>query len=354
MLAELRRIDAPALARRGRGAAAAAALEATPGVAEVRGSGLLLAAELDGRSTPRPWRRAASSAGLVVNAVTPTALRLAPPLTVSRRRDRRGRRPSLAGGAGVSADASGRCATSSRSTTSTPASCGAVLDLAEAPVRELGRPLAGRGVALLFEKPSNRTRQSMEMAVVQLGGHPVYTRGDEVGLDVRETVEDVARILACYHAAIAARVFEHDGGRADGRGRRPCRSSTCCPTARTRCRRWPTCSRSARCSAPLAGRHGRLRRRRQQRGPLAGRGRRACSGMHVRVGCPPGYGRAEAELERIAALGAGRSWSSIPIRPTAVKGADVVYTDVWTSMGQEDEDGRRRRGLRRLHRSTRR
>src|SRR4029079_19215432 len=71
------------------------------------------------------------------------------------------------------------------------------------------RVLAGRGVALLFEKPSARTRHSSEMAVVQLGGHPITTRGEEVGLDVRESVEDVTRTLACYHSAIAARVFEH-------------------------------------------------------------------------------------------------------------------------------------------------
>src|SRR6185503_11199307 len=69
--------------------------------------------------------------------------------------------------------------------------------------------LAGKGAALLFEKPSNRTRNSMEMAVVQLGGHPVSMRGDEVGFDTRETVEDIARTLSCYHAVIAARVFEH-------------------------------------------------------------------------------------------------------------------------------------------------
>ena len=82
-----------------------------------------------------------------------------------------------------------------------------VLDLAERP--DPPRVLAGRGVALLFEKPSARTRHSSEMAVVQLGGHPITTRGEEVGLDVRESTEDVARTLACYHAAIAARVFEH-------------------------------------------------------------------------------------------------------------------------------------------------
>ena len=71
------------------------------------------------------------------------------------------------------------------------------------------RVLAGRGMALLFEKPSSRTRHSTEMAAVQLGGHPVYVLPEEVGLDVRETVEDVARVLACYHAVVGARVFAH-------------------------------------------------------------------------------------------------------------------------------------------------
>ena len=66
-------------------------------------------------------------------------------------------------------------------------------------------PLAGRGVALLFQKPSARTRNSTEMAVVDLGGHPVYIQGTEVGLDERETAEDVARTLGCYHSIICAR-----------------------------------------------------------------------------------------------------------------------------------------------------
>ena len=62
---------------------------------------------------------------------------------------------------------------------------------------------------LIFEKPSARTRNATEMAVVQLGGHPLTMRGDEVGFDVRESVEDIARTLSCYHSAIAARVFDH-------------------------------------------------------------------------------------------------------------------------------------------------
>ncbi|MEO1056529.1 MAG: ornithine carbamoyltransferase, partial [Actinomycetota bacterium] len=83
------------------------------------------------------------------------------------------------------------------------------LDLAAIDPSELGAPLAGQGVALIFEKPSNRTRQSSEMAVVQLGGHPVYTRGEEIGFDTREPVEDIAQVMAGYHAVLAARVLQH-------------------------------------------------------------------------------------------------------------------------------------------------
>src|SRR6185312_9423712 len=82
-----------------------------------------------------------------------------------------------------------------------------VLDLAER--RDLPQVLQGRGVGLLFEHPSARTRNSSEMAVFQLGGHPVTIRGDEVGFDVRESVEDIARTLAGYYAALAARVAKH-------------------------------------------------------------------------------------------------------------------------------------------------
>ena len=74
---------------------------------------------------------------------------------------------------------------------------------------DLGAPLAGKGVALVFQKPSARTRNSMEMAAAQLGAHPVYIQKEEIGLGTRESAEDVARTLACYHAIIAARVTDH-------------------------------------------------------------------------------------------------------------------------------------------------
>ena len=82
-----------------------------------------------------------------------------------------------------------------------------VLDLAMS--ADTPKLLAGKGAALIFEKPSARTRNSMEMAVVQLGGHPVYIQGHEVGFDTRETVEDVARTMGCFHSIVGARVFEH-------------------------------------------------------------------------------------------------------------------------------------------------
>ncbi|NDD87157.1 MAG: ornithine carbamoyltransferase, partial [Actinobacteria bacterium] len=81
-----------------------------------------------------------------------------------------------------------------------------VLDRARASIASLGEPLAGKGVALIFEKPSNRTRHSMEMAVVQLGGHPVYTKGEEIGFDVREPIEDIGAVMSGYHAVLGARV----------------------------------------------------------------------------------------------------------------------------------------------------
>ena len=71
------------------------------------------------------------------------------------------------------------------------------------------RILEAKGVALYFEKPSARTRNSMELASAQIGGHPVYLQPNELGIGTRETVADITRTLACYHAIIAARVFDH-------------------------------------------------------------------------------------------------------------------------------------------------
>lgn len=210
----------------------------------------------------------------------------------------------------------------------------ALLDLSERPAASLGRPLDGRGVALIFEKPSNRTRHSTEMAVVQLGGHPVYTRGEEIGFDVREPVEDIARIMAGYHAVIAARVFAH---------RVVERLADASPV--------PVVNLLSDHSHPLQGLADALTMR-QALGDLTGRTMAFVGdfanvtrslaeigvslGMRVRLGCPAGYDASADELERIAALGPGSiEQSDDPYE--AVRNADVVHTDTWTSMGREAE-----------------
>jgi hypothetical protein len=209
VLSEMRRLDAPALART-QGRRLREHLEALPGVASVRGAGLLLGRRARRRSLLGRCLRGVAGSRPHHQRRHPDEPAPGTAPHRHRRRDRRGGRPDRSGAR------LRRCRTECVVTrhlldvTDVDADeVATILDLAEQPIAELGRPLEGLGAALVFEKPSNRTRHSMEMAVVQLGGHPVYTRGEEVGFDVREPVEDVARILAGYHALIAARVFDH-------------------------------------------------------------------------------------------------------------------------------------------------
>ena len=215
-----------------------------------------------------------------------------------------------------------------------------MLALAAAPIASLGRPLDGLGAALIFEKPSNRTRHSTEMAVVQLGGHPVYTRGEEVGFDTRESVEDVARILAGYHAVVAARVFSHATLE---------RMAAAVDT--------PIVNLLSDWSHPLQALADALTMT-QELGPLAGRtvayvgdynnvARSLAEislslGARVRLASPLGFAADDAELERLRLIGDGDIEQSH--RPAdAVRGADAVHTDTWVSMGQEAEKEERRK-----------
>ena len=214
-----------------------------------------------------------------------------------------------------------------------------VLDLADD--REPPPVLAGQGVALVFEKPSLRTRNSMEMAVVQLGGHPVTIGAAEVGLGVRETPEDVVRTLAGYHELVAARVFEHEKlDRMAAVGvvpvvnllsddSHPMQALADLLTLRHRF------GDLDGLTLAYVGDHNNVSRSLIEAGALAG--------VSVRLGCPPGYGPADAELDRFRAMGADVSVASRPA--DAVAGADAVYTDVWASMGKEDEAEARRRAF---------
>ncbi|MDH4277722.1 MAG: ornithine carbamoyltransferase [Acidimicrobiia bacterium] len=207
-----------------------------------------------------------------------------------------------------------------------------ILELARRPVAEVPPLLSGQGVACYFAKPSARTRNSTEMAVVQLGGHPVYITAEEVGIDQRESAEDVTRTLACYHRAICARVFEHellermaavdvvpvinllsDGGH-------PLQAIADVLTIEAEC-------------GPVAGRNivyvgdanNVARSLVLAIGSLGGK---------VTVVAPPDRRFNEVDVDRLSAAGAPFTYGD---RPEAVTDADVVYTDTWVSMGQEGE-----------------
>lgn len=213
-----------------------------------------------------------------------------------------------------------------------------ILALSELPIADLGAPMKGLGAALIFEKPSNRTRHSMEMAVVQLGGHPVYTRGEEIGFDTREPVEDVAAIMSGYHAILCARVFKHSVVE-----RLAAAASV------------PVVNMLSDHSHPLQGLADVLTMR-QELGDLKGKTvawvgdwnnvarslaeASSMLGMRIRIGAPMGYQADPRELDDIQALGAS-DLKQFTSPEEAVAGADVVHTDVWTSMGQETENAAR-------------
>ena len=212
----------------------------------------------------------------------------------------------------------------------------AILDLSEA--ADPPRVLDGRGAMLLFEKPSARTRTSMEMAVFQLGGHPVTLRDEEVGIDRRESAEDLARLLSGYGDVIGARVYEHNkverlAGAASvpvvnllSDDAHPVQTLADLLTVR-------------QCLGSLPGRTvayvGDANNVARSLGIGCG-----LSGMQFRVSSPAGYGFDDPSLDRIRAAGAEVAVIDDP--RVAVDGADVVYTDAWYSMGQEEEQRVRR------------
>jgi ornithine carbamoyltransferase len=221
-----------------------------------------------------------------------------------------------------------------------PAELDAVLARAAGPAPD-ERPLAGRTVGLYFEKPSLRTRHSCEAAVVQLGGHPVTFRRDEVGSGEREPVGDIARVLSGYHAALGGRVYDHTV-------LEELATAATIPVVNLLSDRGHPCQALAD-----------LLTMRQQLGDLDGATvawigdfnnvARSLAigatmlGMKVRVACPPGYGPADGDVDRLRALGAEPVVTTRP--QEAVAGAAAVHTDVWASMGQEAEAEERGRAF---------
>lgn len=196
----------------------------------------------------------------------------------------------------------------------------AILDLSE---QRAPRLLENQGVALYFEKPSSRTRNSMELAASQMGAQPVYIRPSELGIGSRESVADVTRTLACYHAIIAARVFDHS-----------LLAEMAAVNAAPVLNMLSSTDHPLQALADLLTVKQLLGRLEGARIAFIGEGNNvsrslaegcALAGAQFVIASPPGHG-----LE-----------GSVTDPHEAVEGADIVYTDVWVSMGGEDSDERR-------------
>jgi ornithine carbamoyltransferase len=197
--------------------------------------------------------------------------------------------------------------------------------------------LAGKSIALIFEKPSTRTRVSFEVAIDQLGAHPVVLSSQELQLGRGETIEDTGRVLSRYVDAIAVRTFEQErlealAGAADvpvinmlSDFEHPCQCLADLLTVRERKGDLPGVllaylgdGNNVTHSLLLGG---------------------AKAGMHVRVATPPGYEPIPQIVKRAEEIAAetGGSVETGHDPMWAVDQADVLYTDVWASMGQEAE-----------------
>ncbi len=208
-----------------------------------------------------------------------------------------------------------------------------IVDAASIPPAELDPVLAGRGVACYFEKPSARTRNSTEMATVQLGGHPVYITRDEVGIGTRESLADVTRTLACYHRVLCARVYDHEllEAMADldvvpvvnllSDGAHPLQAIADVLTIEAEF--GPVADRTV---TYVGDSNNVTRSLALAVGMLGGT---------IRISSPPGHRFGPVDLDRLAAAGVEVEYVDRP--EDAVKDVDVVYTDTWVSMGQEDE-----------------
>ncbi len=208
-----------------------------------------------------------------------------------------------------------------------------IVEQAKRPPESLEPVLDRQGVACYFEKPSARTRNSTELAVVQLGGHPVYITDSEVGIGTRESPEDVTRTLACYHRVICARVFDHGLlERMAGLdvvpvvnllsdGAHPLQAIADVLTVEAEYG-----SMAGRTVTYVGDSNNVTRSLALAVGMLGG---------SIRISSPPGHRFSAVDRDRLSA--AGIEPEEVDRPEDAVKGADVVYTDTWVSMGQEGE-----------------
>lgn len=204
------------------------------------------------------------------------------------------------------------------------------------------KALSGKTLALVFQKPSNRTRVSFDVGMYQLGGNSIYLSPGEINLGVRETIEDVAKTLSRYVDGLVLRTFEHKNvvemakyatvpvinGLTDFS--HPCQALADVYTIREKLKKLP--------GVTLA---------------YVGDGNNVCNsllmagakcGLNIKVAVPKGY-EPDQSVFRAARDIAAKQKNTVSLSneaKTAVEGAEVVYTDVWTSMGQEKESEERK------------
>jgi len=197
--------------------------------------------------------------------------------------------------------------------------------------------LAGKSLAAIFEKPSTRTRVSLEVAMTDLGGHALYLSSKDIQLGRGETLPDTARVLSRFVHGIAARVYDHSTVEELARNasvpvinslsdfEHPCQILADLMTMRERFGRleglkvaWVGDGNNVCNSTILAA---------------------ALMGMEMRVASPPGYGPDRKILDQADSLGGGTIVVTDPVK--AARGADVVETDTWVSMGDEAEAAKR-------------
>jgi len=232
-----------------------------------------------------------------------------------------------------------------------PAEQAEVLDLAAAlkAAPYDSKPLAGpRSVAMIFDKPTLRTQTSFGAGIAELGGNPMLVEGRLAGIGVRESVEDVARVLGRQVAVVVWRTFFQSDLDTMARWAgvpvvnaltddfHPCQLIADLLTIRERS-----------VDGDLAGKRvafvGDGACNMASSWLLAG----ATAGMHVTVSAPDGYQPADELLARATEIGTGTGGSArVVVDPVgAVTGADVVVTDTWVSMGKELEERARARAL---------
>ena len=207
---------------------------------------------------------------------------------------------------------------------------------------KFSKVLQGKILALIFQKPSNRTRVSFEVGMYQLGGNSIYLGPGEINLGVRESVKDVAKTLARYVDAIVLRTFEH-------KNILEMAESAAVPVING----LSDFSHPCQALADVYTVREKLKNLKGKTLVYVGDGNNVCNsllyacakvGLNLNVGTPEGYEPDKSVVKEAKAIAQSKkSFINLFNSPhEAVKGADVLYTDVWVSMGQEKEAAERK------------